>query len=160
MAEGRGKTLDSAMRTLRAAVLLAALAVPAAALDAGKLGVGPVLGVPFGATGKYWIGPREAAQAHLGVSDGDLTFSSDFLLHFYDWMARRRADAQLPLYAGVGVKYKAERETFFGLRFVGGAALYDKSRRYEIFFEVAPVLRLAPSEGAAFDGAAGLRRYF
>jgi hypothetical protein len=25
---------------------------------------------------------------------------------------------------------------------------------------VAPVVRLAPSEGAAFDGAVGVRRYF
>jgi opacity protein-like surface antigen len=145
---------------LAAAVLLAALAAPASALEAGKLGVGPVLGVPFGATGKYWFGDKEAAQAHVGVSDGDLTFSSDFLIHFYDWMPRKRADAELPLYGGVGIKYKAERREFFGLRFVGGAALYDKSRRYEVFFEVAPVVRLAPSEGAAFDGAVGVRRYF
>lgn len=143
---------------LLSAMLLAA--APASALDAGKLGVGPVLGVPFGVTGKYWTGDKEAVQAHLGVSDGNLTFASDFLLHFYDWMPRKRADAELPLYAGVGIKYKGERRDFFGLRFVGGAALYDKSRRYEIFMEVAPVLRLAPDEGAAFDGAFGLRRYF
>lgn len=146
--------------TLAAAVLLVALAAPAAALEAGKLGVGPVLGVPFGATGKYWTGDREAVQSHLGVSDGDLTFASDYLFHFYDWMTGRRPDTELPLYLGAGVKYKAERDTFFGIRFVGGAALYDKSRRFEVFFEVAPVVRLAPSEGAAFDGAFGVRRYF
>jgi hypothetical protein len=143
---------------LLAAVLLAAL--PAAALEPGRLGVGPVLGVPFGVTGKYWTGDREAVQPHLGVSDGDLSFSSDYLLHFFDWMPRKRADAELPLYAGVGIKYKAEQDSFFGLRFVGGAALYDKSRRFEFFLEIAPVVRLAPSEGAAFDGAVGLRRYF
>lgn len=145
---------------LAAAVLLAALAAPAAALEAGRLGVGPVLGVPFGATGKYWTGEREAVQSHLGVSDGDLSFAADYLFHFHDWMPRRRADAELPLYLGAGVKYKAERRTFFGLRFVGGAALYDRTRRFEVFLEVAPVVRLAPSEGAAFDGAVGVRRYF
>lgn len=145
------------MRTLLAALALAA--APASATEAGKIGVGGVLGVPFGVTGKHWFGPKEALQGHLGVSDGDLVFSSDFLVHIDDWLPRREA-GKLPLYAGLGLKYKAEREAFLGLRFVAGVALYDKTRRYEIFFEGAPVLRLAPREGGAFDGAAGVRRYF
>lgn len=146
------------MRPLLLVLLLAA--APASALEKGKFGVGPMLGVPFGATGKYWLNEREAAQTHLGVSDGDLVWAADYLLHFDDVVPRKRADMKLPLYAGVGVKYKAEREDFFGLRFVGGAALYDKTRQWELFLEVAPVVRLAPSEGAAFDGGVGLRRYF
>ncbi len=146
------------MRPLFLLLLLAA--APASALERGQFGVGPVLGVPFGATGKYWFSEREAVQSHLGVSDGDLSFATDYLLHFDEVLPRKRPDMKVPLYAGVGLKYKAERRDFFGLRFVGGAALYDKERRWELFLEVAPVVRLAPSEGAAFDGAVGLRRYF
>lgn len=148
------------MKPLVVSLLFAFAAVPACALERGKLGVGPVLGVPFGATGKYWFGEREAVQSHLGVSDGNLVFATDYLLHFDEVLPRKRQDMKVPLYAGVGVKYKSEREDFFGLRFVGGVALYDKERRWELFLEVAPVVRLAPSEGAAFDGAVGLRRYF
>lgn len=147
------------MRTSLLLVLLA-VSAPAYATEAGKLGAGVILGVPFGATGKYWFSGKEAVQAALGSSDGDLTFSSDFLVHFHDVLPRKRAEGLLPIYAGIGIKYKGERQEFFGLRFVGGVALYDRSRRYELFFEGAPVLRLAPSEGGAFDGAVGVRRYF
>lgn len=128
-------------------------------MEIGRLGVGVALGVPFGATAKYWFAGREALQAHLGSSDGDLTFTSDFLVHIDDWLPRKQP-GKIPLYLGVGLKYKAEREDFFGIRFVAGVALYDRTRRYEVFFEGAPVLRLAPSEGGAFDGAVGVRRYF
>lgn len=146
------------MRILLTAVIVA-FAAPAAALDAGSAGAGVVLGVPFGVTGKYWVDSQKAVQGALGVSDGDLTLSSDLLIHFEDVLPKKKV-GNLPLYGGLGIKYKAERRDFVGIRFVGGAALYGKDRRSEFFFEVAPVLRISPDEGAAFDGAVGVRRYF
>ncbi|MDX6771040.1 MAG: hypothetical protein SF051_16030 [Elusimicrobiota bacterium] len=147
------------MRT-RLPLLLALLAAaPASALEAGSGGAGVILGVPFGVTGKYWVDDRKAVQGALGVSDGDLALSSDLLIHFEDVLPKKKVGS-LPLYAGLGIKYKAERRDFVGIRFVGGAALYDRAKRHEFFFEVAPVLRFSPSEGAAFDGAVGVRRYF
>jgi hypothetical protein len=144
------------MKLLLAALLL----LPAAARAEGRLGVGVVAGVPFGVTAKYEIDARSAAQSHLGVSDGDLTWNADFLRLFPDALPRRRPDLRAPLYAGLGLKIKSERRTFAGIRFVGGVSLYDSKRPYEFFAEVAPVLRFAPSEGGAFDGAVGVRRYF
>lgn len=134
-------------------------AAPALADESGKLGAGVILGVPFGATGKYWFDDRYAAQSALGVSDGDLTCSADILRNFNDVLPRKRA-GRLPLYFGLGLKYKAERKTFLGLRFVGGISLFQTKKSLEFFAEVAPVLRLAPNEGAAFDGGVGVRRYF
>ncbi len=138
---------------------LALLAAPASATEKGKFGAGLILGVPFGGTGKYWLDDMKAFQGALGASDGDLTMTGDLLWHFDEWLPRKK-EGKLPLYAGLGVKYKAEARDFVGIRFVGGLALYSKDHRTELFFEGAPVLRLSPSEGAAFDGAAGIRRYF
>lgn len=147
------------MRTFILAVMLAAV-VPARAAEAPKLGVGAVLGVPFGVTAKYMIDPAYAVQSHLGVSDGDFTMNVDALQNFDKILPRKIPGTSMPLYAGLGLKLKTERETFFGIRFVGGVSLRHSSKPFEFFAEVAPVLRLAPREGGAFDGAVGVRRYF
>ena len=148
-----------AMRTILAAVLLACTALPARAAGE-KFGAGVVLGVPFGLTAKYWLGARDAVQAHAGISDGDLTMSADYLVNFDKVLPRKVAGARMPLYAGLGLKIKTESETFFGIRFVAGVSMFHSTRPFEFFAEVAPVLRVAPRSGAALDGAVGFRRYF
>lgn len=147
------------MKTLLALLVLLA-AVPAHALERGKLGVGPILGVPFGVTGKYWLDGRRAIQAATGITEGDFSFSSDLLVHFADWLPRRKELGPVPVYLGAGLKYKAERKTFLGIRFVGGVSVRNKDKSVEVFAEIAPVLRFAPSEGMAMDGAVGARWYF
>ena len=146
------------MRTTFALLMILA-ALPASASQKGKFGAGAILGVPFGATAKYWIDERIAAQAALGVSDGDLTTSADALYNFDDVLPRKRA-GRLPLYAGLGLKLKSERRTFAGFRVVGGVSFFAAKDPLEFFAEVAPVIRFAPSEGAALDGAVGVRWYF
>ena len=141
------------------AVPMSAIPTPARATQLGKLGVGVILGVPFGATAKYWLDDRDAVQSALGVFDGDLTLSADFLRNFDDVLPRKRP-GRLPLYVGAGLKFKAEKRTFVGMRFVGGVSFFRTKRQLEFFAEVAPVLRLAPNQGAAFDGGVGVRRYF
>ena len=144
-----------------AVFLGAALAsAPARAAGDEKFGVGVVAGVPFGFTAKYRLDARYAVQSHLGVSDGDLTWNADFLKNFDNILPRKRPDIRIPLYAGLGLKIKDERNGFAGIRFVGGVSLMDSKRPYEFFAEIAPVLRFAPNEGGAFDGAVGVRRYF
>lgn len=145
------------MRNTLLAVVLAA--VPAAAADE-KLGAGVVLGVPFGVTAKYWLDSRHAVQSHLGVSEGDLTVNADLLRNFDKVLPRKIPGSRMPLYAGLGLKLKTERDVFVGIRFVGGVSLFHSKKPFEFFAEVAPVLRLSPSEGGAFDGAVGFRRYF
>lgn len=145
---------------MRHALLLLLLAAPASAATSPRVGIGAVAGVPFGVTAKAEIDPRWAAQTHLGVSDGDFTWSADWLRVFEEALPRRKPGLRMPLYAGLGLKMKSERETFAGIRFVGGVSLFDSKRPYEVFAEIAPVLRFAPSEGGAFDGAVGVRRYF
>lgn len=147
------------MRILLLAAALAA-AVPARAAEAPRLGAGVVLGVPFGVTAKYEFDTRYAAQSHLGVSEGNFTMNVDFLRNFDKVLPRKVPGTRLPLYAGLGLKFKTERETFVGIRFVGGVSMFHSKKPIEFFAEIAPVLRLAPREGGAFDGAVGVRRYF
>ncbi len=147
---------------MRHALLLLLLAVAAAPASAAgeKFGVGGVLGVPFGVTAKYLINPGYAVQSHLGVSDGLFTMNVDLLKNFDKILPRKNPATRIPLYAGLGLKVKTETDTFVGIRFVGGVSLFHTTKPYEFFAEVAPVLRFAPSEGGAFDGAVGFRRYF
>lgn len=148
------------MRYSLLAVLLLVAAVPVRAEEIPKLGAGVVLGVPFGVTAKYWLDPAYAVQSHLGVSDGDFTMNADFLRNFDKVLPRKSPGYRMPLYAGLGLKIKSERETFVGIRFVGGVSMFHSKKPIEFFAEVAPVLRLAPNEGGTFDGAVGVRRYF
>lgn len=147
------------MRHLLAALFLTC-AVSSGAAENGKLGLGFVAGVPFGVTAKYRLEGPYSVQSHLGVSDGDFTWNADFLKDFDGILPRKKPGMRVPLYAGVGLKVKTETDAFVGVRFVGGVSLYDSKRPFELFAEVAPVLRLAPSEGGAFDGAVGVRHYF
>ncbi len=141
------------------AVLFVVVVVPARAADK-KFGAGVVLGVPFGVTAKYRLDKKDAIQSHMGVSDGDFTMSADYLKHFDEVLPRKVPGARVPLYAGLGLKLKTEKDTFVGIRFVGGVALIHSTKPYEFFAEIAPVLRLSPSADGAFDGAVGFRRYF
>lgn len=149
---------------MRNALLFVVLAVSAMPVRSEtplpKLGAGVVLGVPFGVTAKYWLDSEYAVQSHLGVSDGDFTLNADLLKNFDQVLPRKRPGTHMPLYAGLGLKLKTESSTFFGIRFVGGVSMFHSKKPIEFFAEVAPVLRLAPSEGGAFDGAVGVRRYF
>ena len=135
-------------------------AVAARAAEIKKFGAGVALGVPFGVTAKYWIDPRYAVQSHLGVSDGDFTMNADFLKNFDKILPRKLPGYRMPVYAGLGLKFKTERDTFVGIRFVGGVSMFHSTKPIEFFMEVAPVLRVAPNEGGTFDGAVGIRRYF
>ncbi len=150
------------MRHALLLLLLAAavVAVPADAAADDKLGAGVVLGVPFGATAKYWLDSQYAVQSHLGVSDGNFMMNADFLKNFNQVLPRKIPGARMPLYAGLGLKLKTETDTFVGIRFVGGVSMFHSKKPIEFFAEIAPVLRLAPSEGSTFDGAVGVRRYF
>ncbi len=153
--------VDYGMSRLILTLLLAVSgAISARAAETPKFGAGVVLGVPFGVTAKYWLDPVYAVQSHLGVSDGDFTMNADFLKNFDKILPRKLPGYRMPLYAGLGLKFKTEHDTFVGIRFVGGVSMFHSTKPIEFFMEVAPVLRVAPNEGATFDGAVGIRRYF
>lgn len=125
----------------------------------GDAGLGVYVGVPFGVTGKYFLDRDLAAAAALGVQGDGFDAHVDLLTHLRDLFPSPRKGG-LPAHLGLGLKIKDDRETLFGLRFVGGFAYLPTGHPLEFFAEIAPVLRLAPSTGSNFDGGVGLRYYF
>lgn len=91
-----------------AAVLATGLAAsaPAEATEVGEnkiFGLGPILGEPFGGTGKLWFGPRMAFQFHAAITWWDvhrLALFADILWHPVEVTHNRYFD--LYWYFGVG----------------------------------------------------------
>ncbi|MDE2290760.1 MAG: hypothetical protein KGL53_01650 [Elusimicrobia bacterium] len=148
------------MKTL-IAVLALVLAAPAAfAQEAPRqLGVGVVLGTPFGVTAKYNVNELVSADLALGAQGSNFDTNFDALLNLRNFQYQPPKGRVTP-YLGVGMKIEDQDETLWGIRFVAGASYKLPSAPLELFAEVAPVLRAEPSVGGNFDGGVGARWYF
>ncbi len=147
------------MRLLAIAVLAVALSAGTGwAQKAGDLGAGVILGNPTGGSAKYWLSGTQALDAGLGFS-GDFAVHADYLWHAWDVLPKPR-QGRLPAYLGLGGRVEAGDDAQFGIRTVGGLAYWLPRHPIEIFLEVVPVFRLAPSTGVDLDAGIGLRYYF
>ncbi len=143
-----------------AGLSLSLLSIPAQAQeDKGQLGVGAYIGTPFGFTAKYILDHSNALDLALGAQGSNFDMHADALTHFRDFSYQPPMGKLVP-YLGLGLKIEDQDESLFGIRFVGGLAYLVKDTPLEVFAEVVPVLRLAPSLGDNLDGGVGLRYYF
>lgn len=145
-----------------AALLLASVApAPGSAQEApGELGLGVYIGTPFGFSGKYLLDRDNAVDVALGAQGSHLDVHGDFLTHFRELLPQPKQGRFAP-YIGLGLKLENKDDAVFGIRFLGGLAYsFGPSAPLELFAELAPVLRLAPSTGSNLDGGVGLRYYF
>lgn len=142
------------------ALLSLLLAAPAAAQEAGQLGLGVMLGAPTGGTAKYWLAPARAVDFAIGYS-GNLAFHGDYLWHAWDIFPKPR-EGKLAGYLGLGGRLRnRERDDIeFGFRASGGVAYWLERHPIELFVELAPVLRVNASDTLDLDGALGLRFFF
>ena len=70
---------------------------------------------------------------------------------------------RLPFYYGVGGRIKlreGDRDDNVGIRVPFGLAYLFENSRFELFFELVPILDLAPSTDVEFNGAVGFRYRF
>jgi hypothetical protein len=172
-----------AMTILLAPLLAGAFAGSAAATEVGygrNLGLGFELGNPTGFVGKYWVGRTNAWDFGVGVDgyyggvcsydqrlcDGRFTFNADYL-----WQSNLvKSTAQLDWHIGAGGRlnisqYSGRSYAAVGARMpVGLDLMFNNPNFIEVFFEIAPVLYLAPNVGNplgfAFDGNLGVRFFF
>lgn len=151
----------------RVAVLVVLASGPCplpAAESSGKglkdVGFGVILGTPFGASAKYWLGETLAVDFAVGVQGQDLDLHGDFLVHPKPVPLPGSKETKIPFYIGLGLKVRDTPENTFGIRFVGGVHRRFVERRIEVFLELAPILRVTPSLDSFLDGGAGLRYYF
>ncbi|MCB4756716.1 MAG: hypothetical protein LHV69_06745, partial [Elusimicrobia bacterium] len=142
---------------------------PLRAERAGDQGYGVMVGNPSGLSAKYWLDEKAAIDGALGVARGEFDIHLTLLYHIFNWLpeGESRKDAfhrhvqnkELPLYVGIGPRLLFEHEEELGIRFPIGMSFLPQKSPWEIFFEVAPVLRLTPNGGFNGDFAVGVRYY-
>jgi hypothetical protein len=137
--------------------------------EKGTIGVGIIIGQPFGVSARLYLKDDQALQAAVGfaVIGGGLQLDADYVFHPY--IVQTRPSFVLATYVGPGVRfldYQAGRNDSyfaFGLRGVGGL-LFDFKSPLDAFIEVAGVLEYGFQDGKgagiAFDAALGVRYYF
>jgi hypothetical protein len=145
-------------RLILALVILAA-ALPAAA---GDTGLGIIIGEPTGLSLKHWTGRSKAidlAAAWSFEGEDALHLHGDLLFHRYDWI---EVDGEgLPTYLGVGVRVKlVDDDELIGARFPIGVAYAFDRNRFDFFFELVPIMDLAPDTDFSLNAGLGLRFWF
>lgn len=124
-------------------------------------GAGIILGEPTGISAKKWISGQAAIDGAVAWSFGQedsFHLHADYLHHNFNLFDVEKG--KLPLYFGIGVRFKAQPEATVGARFpVGIAYIFEKSP-LELFLEIGPVLDLIPDMSFNFTGSIGVRFYF
>ncbi|MBD3307890.1 hypothetical protein GF339_15775 [candidate division KSB3 bacterium] len=141
------------------------LAQPALSQQQG-MGLGVILGEPTGLSLKNWLSSTTALDAAAAWSFGDyesFQFHADYL-----WHHRGVIEPQLPVYYGVGGRIKLkeddpgrgeEEDTRVGIRFPFGITYLFPNAPFDLFFEIAPILDVAPATDVQVNAAVGGRFY-
>ena len=144
------------------------LALSANAFAQDRFGLGLIVGEPTGMSFKYWFDRERAIDgaAAWSYSENDsLQPHADYLIHNYDVFDTR----ELPFYCGLGARLKFkeddgrgrnEHHDLFGIRIPLGVTYVFNEAPVDLFFEVVPVLDLAPDVDLDLNAAVGLRIYF
>lgn len=137
--------------------------------DKGTIGVGIVIGEPFGVSARLYVKDDQALQGAVGFAliGGGIQVNADYVFHPY--ILQTRPSFVLATYLGPGVRfvdYQSGRDNSYfaiGLRGVGGL-LFDFKSPLDAFIEVAGVIEYGFQDGKGFGPAlnagAGVRYYF
>ncbi len=132
--------------------------------NAGDQGYGLMLGNPSGLSGKFWFSDRVALDGAFGIARGEVDAHLSFLYHDFDTFQRMGirtpANTDTALYFGLGPRILFEDDEEFGIRIPVGVTFFPHRTAWEIFAEIAPVIRLTPDSGFNGDFAIGARYYF
>lgn len=136
-------------------------------------GLGIILGEPTGLSLKHWISGDRAVDAGIAWSfseNDSLHLHMDYLWHWFGKVGVQQKEGRMPLYVGIGgrVKFKEENDgrgrndddTLVGVRVPFGLSFLFNEAPVELFFEVVPVLDVAPDSDLDINAAVGARFYF
>ena len=136
----------------------------AARSDAGRFGIGVIVGEPTGASLKYWLNDTLAVDGAAGWSFHDHTdfyLHSDLLWHKLDLLPT--SSGRLDGYIGAGglVRFRDDHyDNQFGLRVPVGVSYKFDTAPVDVFAEIAPALDVAPDVRGDLTGAIGIRYWF
>lgn len=129
-------------------------------------GLGIMLGEPTGIGFKHYTTRTMAidgAMAWSFTDDSSFHLHVDALWHNFDVLAREFAvtDGTLPLYFGIGGRIRFDSdETRVGIRFPLGISYMFEAAPIDIFFEIAPIMDLAPETELQGNAGVGFRYWF
>jgi hypothetical protein len=111
--------------------------------------------------GKLWTSNTTAIDGATAWSFGDkdaLHLHVDYLVHNFDLLKAKQG--KLPLYYGIGGRIKFENDSKVGIRIPVGMNYILSEAPLDIFFEIVPLLDLAPGTEFDLNGAIGIRYSF
>jgi len=149
--------------TLFLVLLFSALCLTASNTRAQEegIGLGVILGEPTGVSFKTWMTKTTAVDAAAAWSFGRedaFHLHADYLFHNFSLLSFDKST--IPLYYGVGARFKFENQNRFGVRFPLGITLFIREAPIDFFLEVVPILNLAPDTDFDINAAIGARYYF
>jgi hypothetical protein len=126
-----------------------------------KLGVGPILGEPTGASVKYYLAKNFGVDAAAGYdfSEDAIQVHGDFLLHNYSLLTNA-FNFPLGFYFGGGAKFVFADDFIIGIRIPVGVLHNIKNSQFDVFLEIVPAIEVAPDTDFGFDAGIGMRYYF
>ncbi|HKK46627.1 MAG TPA: hypothetical protein VJ964_13970 [Balneolaceae bacterium] len=128
-----------------------------------NLGVGIMVGEPTGITLKSWTSTKNAIDVGLAWSFGRydaINLQADYLWHNYNVFDNVESGS-LPFYYGIGGRVVlADNDAVIGARVPVGINYLFEDAPVGLFFEVAPILNIAPATDFDVDGSLGVRFYF
>ena len=150
------------MKTSVLYVVLGLTLLWCSAVYAEGFGVGVILGEPTGLSFKQWVSDQTAIDAAAAWSFGEenaFHVHLDYLIH-----TGGRPDPEVGrifFYFGIGGRLKAEEEQGrIGARIPLGVAYEFDESPVDVFFEIAPILDLAPETELRVNGGFGVRYFF
>ncbi len=125
-----------------------------------RFGIGIILGEPTGLSAKQFVGNSEAfdaAAAWSFIDEAALHLHADYLFHDYSLIPI--SVGRLPVYYGIGARLKLADDPLIGVRIPVGISYEFSNSPIDIFFEIVPILDLAPKTDFQLNGAIGIRLY-
>jgi hypothetical protein len=130
--------------------------------EPGKFELGVIGGNPLGISAKLWLTPTRAIDAGVGwtlLGDGtNLQLHADYLFHNFDVVKVDKGS--LPLYSGLGARFRFGTDSRFGIRVPIGAQYITASRTFSLFLEVAPIISFIPDAEVDLNVGLGVRFFF
>jgi hypothetical protein len=124
-------------------------------------GLGIILGEPTGVSAKLWTSGENAfdfAAAWSFQGEGNLLLQADYVWHIFRLIPVE--SGRLPFYVGVGTEVIFSDNPVLGVRVPLGLDYLFANAPVDIFVELVPILRLAPSTDFDFAGGIGARYWF
>lgn len=128
-------------------------------------GLGLIAGEPTGISWKKWLGHQTAVGGAGGWSFSKKSYvhvHTDWLHH--NWTFLKNAfeveSGELPLYYGIGGRIRIDDDSKVGFRFIIGVSYMFEDAPFDMYFEIAPIMDVAPKTELDGNSAIGIRYWF